>query len=87
MSRTNKHIKQQTLKTKIRQRKNDVGIISSTIMRPGDCFDIVVNDLLNEFHQGAIRYGDKRHCESYMKWKRRKADRYKNKVKLLEIDI
>ena len=87
MSRTNKHTKQQTLKTKIRQRKNDVGIVSSTIMSPGDSFDIVVNDLLNEFHHGAIRYGNKRHCDSYMKWKHRKADRYKNKVKLLGIEI
>lgn len=79
MSRTIKHNKQRDLKTKLQQRKVELHNSGVDIM-----FDDVSRGLNSEFSRGASRYGNKRHYESYMKWKKRKADRYAGRNELNE---
>lgn len=81
MSRTHKHSKQKELKSRLQKRKLELNDSSSGMsIKIDSVCDHEIRKITSEFYRGNIRYGNKRHYEAYMKWKRRKAFRYKDRI-------
>lgn len=88
MSDTFKHKQQRRLKTKIIERRIELGGTVSTALgiTSNESGDPLIGDCWHKFFNGSMRHGNKRRYEAYMKWKHRKAERYKlNKIEV-EID-